>query len=93
MKKLRLRLDDLHVDSFDTRVEGAPLRGTVPAHQATRPDVCWTAPDYCASDDAYSECGGSCFDTCAATCPGTCGDNFTCAATCAGYTCPPECFD
>lgn len=92
MKKLRLSLDDLHVDSFDTRINAAPLRGTVPAHENTRPDVCWTAPEYCLSNN-HTECNNSCRGTCDNSCYQTCGLNFTCDASCVYGTCPPECYD
>jgi hypothetical protein len=90
MKKLRLSLDELNVESFEMLVDGTPLRGTVPAHYNTTPDDCNTAPVYCLSDN-YSECRSCIQGTCDASCGGTCG--FTCDVSCAGYTCPPECWD
>lgn len=40
MNKLRLRLDDLAVDTFQTGEDRVPRRGTVDAHQATVKIVC-----------------------------------------------------
>ncbi|HEX6037673.1 hypothetical protein [Longimicrobium sp.] len=91
MKKLRLSLDELHVESFDTRTGADARRGTVPAHMATTPDVCVTDPNYCLSDN-YSECRSCIQGTCYNSCGGTCGA-LSCAASCAGYTCPPQCWD
>lgn len=91
MKKLRLSLDALNVESFEMLNDGGPLRGTVPANAATTPDVCVTQPDYCLSDN-YSECRSCIQGTCYQSCGGTCGA-VTCAASCAGPTCPPECWD
>lgn len=89
MKKLKLRLDELNVDSFDLVRDGAAMRGTVPAH-ATTPDVCVTQPDYCYSDN-YSECRSCIQGTCNQSCGGTCAV-LTCRDTiCAGETCPPYC--
>lgn len=42
MSKLRLRLDDLAVDTFQTGEDAPPPRGTVEAHEATKP-VCTIA--------------------------------------------------
>ena len=99
--KLKLRLDDLRIDSFDT---AAPQRvkGTVFGEQCT----CWTnctCPG-CPTCDASCNgtCNASCNGTCDASCNGTCGAScngscgatcdwtcgFTCGISCGGYTCP-----
>lgn len=91
MKKLRLSIDALRVETFDTLVDGVALHGTVPAHMATTPDDCPTQPDYCLSDN-YSECRSCIQGTCYQSCGGTCGP-ISCAASCEGYTCPPACWD
>ena len=39
MSKLRLSLDDLAVDTFQTADEGVSLRGTIHGNEATKP-VC-----------------------------------------------------
>jgi hypothetical protein len=91
--KLKLNLDELSVDSFDTSVGERP-RGTVFGEQCTCYTQC-TCPG-CPTCDASCNgtCGGTCGEnTCAASCNGTCG-----AATC-GYSCnytdcdclPPTC--
>jgi len=91
MNKLRLRLDDLVIDSFGT----TPVRkgnGTVYGEQCTCPTAC-TCPG-CPTCDAScgGTCGASCNGTC--TCPntydiscgGTCEESCdTCAYTCQGY--------
>ena len=71
MNKLKLQLDDLTVDSFDTSAV-AREKGTVVAEQCTcgGPVTCaYTCPVTC--DDA----------TCAATCYNTCDDP-TCVESC-----------
>lgn len=40
MTKLRLRLDELAVETFETGAEEAPRRGTVDAHGATAKPLC-----------------------------------------------------
>jgi hypothetical protein len=75
--KLKLNLDQLSVDSFDTSAQQA-TRGTVHGEQCTCPTAC-TCPG-CPTCDAT--CANTCDDyTCAASCNGTCG-----AATC-GNSC------
>jgi hypothetical protein len=75
--KLKLNLDQLAVDSFDTSTAQSP-RGTVHGEQCTCPTAC-TCPG-CPTCDAT--CANTCDDyTCAASCNGTCG-----AATC-GNSC------
>jgi hypothetical protein len=93
MKKLRLQLEDLHIDSFTTTPPERP-KGTVFGEQCT----CWTqctCPG-CPTCDASCNgtCGGSCNGSCGATCDGSCGGtcdwscNCTYEATCNGVTCP-----
>ncbi|HEX6042545.1 hypothetical protein [Longimicrobium sp.] len=79
--KLKLNLDQLSVDSFDTSASQRPS-GTVFGEQCT----CYTA----------CTCPGcpTCDASCNGTCGGTCGEN-TCAAscngTCAGASCGYSC--
>lgn len=40
MNKLRLNLDDLAVDTFQTGDDRTPRRGTVDAHEATLKPLC-----------------------------------------------------
>ena len=84
MNKLKLRLDDLSVESFDTeRMEKE--KGTVVGEQ-----LCT-----CNSCPGQATCDYTCDD---ATCPQTCDDN-TCAVSCYGTcaascdTCSPSCWD
>jgi hypothetical protein len=92
MQKLKLRLDDLQVDTFQTT---APRRekGTVFGEQCTCYTQC-TCPG-CPTCDAScngtcnASCNGTCDDTCGATGNDTCYD--TCAASCG--TCQFSCDD
>jgi hypothetical protein len=71
MAKLRLNLDQLTVDSFDTADKPAK-KGTVFGEQCT----CWTncgqetCPGYptCDGTCAQESCGGSCYNTECSTC-------------------------
>ncbi len=79
--KLRLNLDQLTVDSFDTSTVAAE-KGTVFGEQCT----CWTnctCPGCPTCDNTacgQNTCGNTCGDTCGASC-NTCGD-WTCEYTC-----------
>jgi hypothetical protein len=93
MHKLRLKLEDLQIDSFST----TPVKkekGTVYGEQCTCPTAC-TCPG-CPTCDA--SCNGTCGASCNGTCDASCND-FTCGDTCncetvmscgdtCGYTCP-----
>jgi hypothetical protein len=92
MKKFRLELDDLRIDSFSTTPAQAP-KGTVFGEQCTCYTNC-TCP-------GCPTCDASCNGTCDASCNGTCytgcrcpveTDYGSCAGTCdgscdGGYTC------
>jgi hypothetical protein len=84
--KLKLNLDQLSVDSFDTST-AQRSRGTVRGEQCTCYTNC-TCPG-CPTCDA--SCNGTCGAyTCAASCNGTCGAascNGTCGAASCGYSC------
>ncbi|HEX5869898.1 MAG TPA: hypothetical protein VFY65_05775 [Longimicrobium sp.] len=94
MRKLRLQLDDLRIDTFDTTAPQR-ARGTVFGEQCT----CWTQCGQntcpgCPTCDASCNgtCAGSCNGTCAscdASCNGTCDwtCDYTCGDSCGGYTC------
>ncbi|HEX6042547.1 hypothetical protein [Longimicrobium sp.] len=88
MQKLKLNLEDLSVDSFDTTRSERP-KGTVFGEQCTCYTQC-TCPG-CPTCDAscngtcYASCNGTCDVSCNGTCAGTCGDS--CYDTCGGYTC------
>lgn len=77
--KMKLDLDELQVESFET-VAGEAERGTVHGY------ITGTLGCNC-TDDTCASCEGTC-DTCADTCPNTCRN--TCPATCA--TCPETCW-
>jgi hypothetical protein len=102
MAKLKLQLEDLRIDSFDTTPTQKP-KGTVFGEQCTCYTNC-TCPG-CPTCDASCNgtcdasacngtcdascngtCGASCDFTCAWTCDYTCGDS--CGNSCDGYTCP-----
>jgi hypothetical protein len=98
MEKLKLRLDDLRVDTFDTTALEKE-KGTVVGGQ--QPCTCYT---YCATcpgcPTCVNSCNGSCEYSCNGTCPDTCGHScwgtcneytcaWTCAESCAG-SCPPD---
>ena len=89
MIKLRLTLDDLHIDSFST----TPVKranGTVYGEQCTCPTAC-TCPG-CPTCDA--SCNGTCA-TCDASCNGTCGDSCDCGTvydvSCNNNSCDYSC--
>ena len=96
MSKLKLRLEDLRIDSFTTE-PAREEKGTVFGEQCT----CYTncscpgCPTCDASCNgtcnatACGSCGASCGGTCDATACGTCG-GYTCGHTC-GYTCYDGC--
>ena len=98
MKKVKLNLDDLKVESFVTTPTRAEVReGTVFAYEETWPPgvdcYTWDSPE-CESTEPWGTCGGA--TTPSACNPGTgseCIDDpttpgqDTCDATCTG--CPP----
>ena len=77
MRKLRLELDDLQVDTFQTT--SAPgRRGTVAANSGTAYTVCW---GLCGGETDGAFCGGGDFTAICDTEYTNCGDR-TCAETC-----------
>ena len=87
MSKLKLRLEELSVESFNTTVS-QKVKGTVYGNQCTCYTAC-TCPG-CPTCDAScngtcdASCGGTCDASCAGTCANTCGSscNNTCWFTC-----------
>jgi hypothetical protein len=78
MKKLKLRLDDLRVDTFaTTQVEKA--KGTVFGEQCTCQSY-----DYACLATGDESCD-------AASCAGTCDAAFTCEDSCVDCTCQASC--
>jgi hypothetical protein len=94
MNKLKLQLDDLSVESFDT-VAARTGKGTIFGEQCTCYTQC-TCPG-CPTCDA--SCNGTCAATCNGSCDGTC--DYTCPGcapetqedTCKQYSCQGVCTD
>jgi hypothetical protein len=90
MRKLKLQLEDLRIDSFQTTPAEKP-KGTVFGEQCTCYTNC-TCPG-CPTCDA--SCNGTCDASCNGTCDASC--NGTCDATCLdcgtffGATCGNSC--
>jgi hypothetical protein len=93
MNKLKLRLEDLHIDSFDTTAP-QKAKGTVFGEQCTCYMECqdtWQGSSCEVS--CFGSCDASCYGTCEATCEqscrGTCFDtcDFNCAPSEGGYSC------
>ncbi len=89
MNKLKLHLEDLQIDSFQTTPAEKP-KGTVFGEQCTCYTQC-TCPG-CPTCDAScnGSCDASCNGTCDVSCNGTCGldCNATWQMSCDGRTCP-----
>ena len=90
MKKLRLQLDDLHVDTFSTTA--APkTKGTVFGEQCTCYTQC-TCPGCPTCDASCGETCASCDPSCGGTCDDLCGtwdescEAWSCQVSCANYT-------
>lgn len=92
MRKLRLELEALTVDSFDTTAVEVP-KGTVLAQEGTRGcsiscvDSCLQTQCTCAGiNTCQQSCNGTCvgYSCQGPTCVGTC-------ATCGANTCEPTC--
>jgi hypothetical protein len=89
MKKMKLNLEQLAVDSFDTSA-AAEKRGTVFGEQCTCPTNCTCPGCPTCYESCNGTCGDSCYGTCAGqhTCDGTCDSCYftQCANSC--YGCP-----
>ncbi|MET0399703.1 MAG: hypothetical protein ABW277_23145 [Longimicrobiaceae bacterium] len=90
MKKLKLDLEELSVESFATTPDARVDGGTVFGQQCTCYTQC-TCPG-CPTCDASCNgtCGGTCGATCNASCDGTCGcgtGDLSCVGTCVDLTC------
>jgi hypothetical protein len=79
--KLKLNLEQLTVDSFETTLAERP-KGTVFGEQCTCPTAC-TCPG-CPTCDASCNgtCGGTCAASCNGTCEGSCDSCVSCYGTC-----------
>ncbi|MDB4947549.1 MAG: hypothetical protein JWM27_198 [Gemmatimonadetes bacterium] len=97
MHKLKLDLDQLSVESFDTNPPEGTQRGTVKGHS----HVCVSPFDTCAALSCNYTCGtcdpscascascfNTCYDTCGASCFGTCA---TCQTNCQQESCVYAC--
>lgn len=96
MPKLKLDLDQLVVESFDTHASGIAPRGTVRAHselcvptfgEFSCVDTCGTCALTCDTCDGTCSCGGSC----GYSCGGGCSGGYTCGGTCVGTCVDPTC--
>lgn len=84
MNKLRLQLDDLRIDSFETTPAEKP-RGTVVGEQCTCYTHCTCPGGPTCDGTCYDSCGGTCEQSCRGTCFATC--DFNCAPSEGGYSC------
>jgi len=88
MRKLKLDLDRLSVESFDANGSEGAQRGTVEAHSIVCNsfiDTCGTCDPSCAS---CVSCYNSCNNTCGNSCYGTCA---TCQTNCQQDSCVYVC--
>ncbi|HEX6371938.1 MAG TPA: hypothetical protein VF006_23645 [Longimicrobium sp.] len=94
MNKLKLSLESLAVESFDT-TKPETNKGTVFGEQCTCYTQC-TCPG-CPTCANYNTCDATCPATCVNTCDdpscaGSCGGE-SCYETCGEYTCAFTCYD
>jgi hypothetical protein len=81
MQKLKLQLEDLSVESFDTTAP-AKAKGTVFGEQCT----CYTNCTCPGCPTCEASCNGTCDASCNGTCDASC--NGTCDASCnGGFSC------
>jgi hypothetical protein len=100
MKKLRLALEEISVESFATLPQQARL-GTVPGHQLSG-TTCGQFICDCPTN-GYEHTCNTCQASCNGTCPATCGGDtcYTCdntcnvcqsvGGTCGDFTCDHTC--
>jgi hypothetical protein len=92
MRKLKLHLEDLRIDSFTTTPAEKP-KGTVFGEQCT----CYTQCTCPGCPTCYASCNGtcdaSCNGSCGASCDASCGGtcDYACEYTAAGDTCDYTC--
>ena len=92
MRKLRLDLDQLTVESFDTAAK-VKEKGTVIAEQQCTCQTQCTCPGCpTCGDTCPASCAYTCDDpSCAESCGGSCVPEYSCWDTCAGqYTCESQ---
>lgn len=86
MPKLKLHLDQLTVDSFDTLAADA-RRGTVQAFAP--PTLLYTCATCDPSCESCNSCFNTCHNTCGPSCNGTCVTCYTaCEQESCVYVCP-----
>jgi hypothetical protein len=84
MNKLKLQIEDLAIESFET-AKSAGNEGTVVAHATQgRNYTCDPVVGTCFGYTCYETCAETCADSCAYTCDPAVG-------TCFGYTCVDAC--
>ena len=92
--KLRLELDHLRVETFDTLPAAGPARGTVRGNADFMDAGAVAEPGDDGSSIYTNSCPytaqPTCPNTCYASCPGTC---YSCNPTQCGYTCPVQICD
>jgi hypothetical protein len=87
MRKLKLSLDALQVESFHAVDPDADGRGTVAAHSDPADCVSpWGTCEKWCTDGSCDSCQGSCFGTCGASCFNTCAATCLASCGCTGYT-------
>ena len=76
MKKLKLNIDDLKVESFEIgNSRNSIPKGTVKGQeQESGGHICWVPP-VTSPNTCQNTCGNSCEGSCALTCDDTCGCN------------------
>jgi hypothetical protein len=85
MQKMKLQIDDLMVESFDTAAKRESARGTVQGNENV---CCCCCCCPCCCGGGTASCGGTCEASCNGTCIASC--NGTCDASCGG-TCVASC--
>jgi hypothetical protein len=90
MNKLKLRLDDLQVDTFQT-TSLQKEKGTVFGEQCT----CYTNCTCPGCPTCYASCNGtcdaSCNGTCGVSCDASCGGTCDYSCGCSDYSCDATC--
>jgi hypothetical protein len=83
MRKLKLSVENLQVESFDPEAAPMDQEGTVHGRETVEPMSCWPA----CSDDTY--CAASRCNTNQATCPTCIEEQY--ASQCGGHSCYDVC--
>ena len=86
MNKLKLNLDQLTVESFNTDASEVARRGTVRAHS----ELCIPTYGPITCGDSCDTCDNTCYDSCGASCGG-CSGGYACGGTCGSSCVNPTC--